>query len=58
VNYRHNPITEWLARVAVECGSPLQMEIDARFIKNENTRLLVIRYAQLWSRRLGESKRA
>lgn len=49
---------EWLARVAAECGSPAQMENAARPLKNDNTRLLVTRYAQLWSRRLAESKRA
>ena len=53
-----NPIKEWLARVAVECGNPLEMEVQARFVKNDNTRKLIVEYATLWARKLELRKRA
>ena len=54
----HNPVKEWLARVAAECGTPLDMEAAGLLVKNENSRRLIINYAQLWARRRAESKRA
>lgn len=47
-----NPIKEWLARVAAECGDPDAMIEQAKSLKNENTRRLIIEYAQYWKRKL------
>ena len=47
-----NPIKEWLARVAAECGNPLEMLLQAGALKNENTRRLVATYAEIWQRKL------
>lgn len=55
---RSNSITEWLARVAAECGSPAKMEEQARLLKNANSRRLITEYAQLWSKKLDERRRA
>lgn len=47
-----NPIKEWLARVATECGNPLDMLEQASHVRNANTRKLIVDYAQLWQRKI------
>lgn len=55
---RSNSIAEWLARVAKECGSPAQMEIQGLLLKNANSQRLIIEYAKLWAKKLDERRRA
>jgi len=55
---KDNSIKEWLARVAVECGAPLSMEAAGLLVKNENTRRLIVEYAQVWAKRLDLRRRA
>ena len=43
-----NPIQEWLARVAAECGNPDKMETWGLMMQNENTKRLIVDYACLW----------
>ncbi len=49
---RANPIKEWIARVADECGSPAEMLNRSEHIKNSNTRKLIVDYARLWQRKI------
>ena len=51
-----NPIKEWLARVADECGSPASMLMWASNVRNENTRKLIAEYALLWQRKFSLEK--
>jgi hypothetical protein len=47
-----NPIKEWLALVAAECGSPFAMRVAAGNVRNENTRKLIVDYADHWHRQI------
>jgi len=47
-----NPIKEWLARVATECGTPREMYAQGQQLKIDNSRRLVTQYAKMWQRRL------
>ncbi len=53
-----NPIREWLARVAAETGSPVAMLMWASHVKNENSRKLIVSYAEMWLSRLNTMRRA
>lgn len=47
-----NPIQEWLARVAIECGNPDKMETWGIMMQNDNTKRLIVGYALAWRTRL------
>lgn len=53
-----NPVQAWLKRVAVECGSPFKMEVEAHFVRNENARKLIVNYAIAWARKRELQNRA
>lgn len=58
MNEKENPIKAWLARVAVECGAPQWMIMEANRQKNANTRSLLIEYAIMWQRKINLKRRA
>lgn len=51
---RVNPIKEWLARVAAECGTPSAMldVVSLLCPGNNNSRRLIVNYAKHWERQL------
>jgi len=49
---RSNPIQEWLARVAKECGTPEKMETWGLMMQNDNTKRLMVGFAREWRSRI------